>query len=95
MKVVASIVDTNYAHQYSLAREEIVDLTCSLLPFLPYTQENLEFLTNISQEYIENLKEFKKANIFLCQRCGNEAAKLSPCRENILKNCVPPPNFEG
>ena len=47
-----------------------------------------------AENFIEDIDEFYKGNVFICQRCGREAVKYSPCREEILDNCVPPPNFK-
>ena len=43
---------------------------------------------------LQLVDEFYKGHVFVCQCCGREAVKYSPCSENILENCTPPPNFE-
>lgn len=94
MKKLASIVNTSHVTTYLNLRDEMLIKLFNLQQFLIYSQENVDFLTYITEEFLSNLDDFHQANVFVCQVCGREAVKLSPCQESILENCTPPPNFE-
>ena len=94
MKKVASIVNTSHVTTYLNLRDEMLIKLFNMQQFLIYSQENVDFLTYITEEFLSDLDDFYNANVFTCQRCGREAVKLSPCQESLLENCVPPPNFE-
>jgi len=94
MKKVASIVNTSHVTTYLNLRDEMLIKLFNMQQFLIYSQENVDFLTYITEDFLSNLDDFHKANVFICQRCGREAVTLSPCQSSILENCTPPINFE-
>ena len=94
MKKVASIVNTSHVTRYLNLRDEMILKLFKLNQFILYSQDNVEFLTYLAENFIEDVDEFYKGHVFVCQCCGREAVKYSPCSENILENCTPPPNFE-
>ena len=93
MKKVASVVNTSHVTAYLNLRDEMLVKLFNLQQFLIYSQENVDFLTYITEEFLSNLDDFHQANVFICQSCGREAVEFSPCQESILENCTPPPNF--
>ena len=94
MKTTGSIVNTSHVTNYLNLRDEMLIKLFNLNQFILYSQDNVDFLTYLVENFIEGLDDFHRDHVFVCQRCGRQAVRYSPCQKELLENCKPPPNFE-